>query len=139
MKRLLMIMLILMPLVGISDPIYRYTDEKGVVHFSDKPVNEGQGHELIPLPNAPTPTPGKTKSEPVEAKTQETQAERTAENTQPSQEEVEYCKTLAANMNTLKNNPRVRVKKANGEFEILDDDGKKANMDRLNKLMKEFC
>ena len=141
MKRLLMIMLILMPLVGISDQIYRYTDEKGIVHFSDKPINEGQDHELIPLPDAPTPTPmqGKAKSESAESSTTEEKTEKTAENNQPTQEEIEYCKTLAVNMNTLENTPRVRIKKANGEFEILGEESKKAEIERLKMLMKEFC
>ena len=134
-----MILLVLMPLAGTSDQIYRWTDEKGVVHFSSKPIDESLDHELMPIPDAPTPTPGSQRQETDDAKEAEQKAPRTVETSGPTQEEIEYCKKLTTNINTLKNSPRVRIKKANGEFEILGDEGKKAEMDRLNKLMKEFC
>ena len=119
MKQLLVIMLILMPLAGMADQIYRWTDEKGVVHFSSKPLDKSQDHELMPLPDAPTPTPGTRKTAFVESKTDDPQPQQTPErsSSQPTQEEIEYCKKLTANINTLNNSSRVRIKRDNGEFE----------------------
>ena len=153
MKRLLIILLALMPLVGISDQIYRWTDEKGVVHFSSKPLDESLGHDLIPLPDSPTPTPGAQISVPDENNTDDQQPVESSlqsssqspsqsssqSSSQLSKEEIEYCKKLKINIETLKNSHRVRIQKANGEFEALGDKGKKTEMDRLKKLMKEFC
>lgn len=140
MRQLLIMMLVLMPLAGISDQLYRWTDDKGVVHFSSKPLDSDQEHELIPLPDAPTPTPGGLPSEPAEQeKVVEQPPQFAVENAQPTQEDIEYCRQITTNMKTLKNSPRVRIKRENGEYEILGDDARQAEIDRLAKLLKDFC
>ncbi|OED42650.1 hypothetical protein ACH42_12005 [Endozoicomonas sp. (ex Bugula neritina AB1)] len=138
MKRLLMIMLVLMPLAGITDQFYRWTDEKGVVHFSSKPLDETQDHELIPLPDVPALTPGVQHSKSTKEETEDA-PQMSADAPQPTQEDIEYCNTLTTNINTLKNSPRVRIKREDGTFEILGDEARKAEITRLKKLQNDFC
>ncbi len=53
-----MCILLLYPVLGFAQTLYTWTDEKGVVHFSDKPPSDSQGTARpIPLPKLTNVSP----------------------------------------------------------------------------------
>lgn len=134
MKKIGILLLILLPGLVISDQIYRWTDEKGTVHFSHKPTHEVSDHEMVKKPDFPEPVSSETKDQ-----DEETQPEPVLEADVMTPELEEYCNRLRQNLNTMKSSPRIRIKRDNGEFEILDDEARQAEQARLEKLLKESC
>ena len=138
-KRLLLLLIIL-PLWGQAGPVYKWVDEKGVVHFSTKPHHEAEDVETLEASESPR-IGGESNSQKDSENSEETSdtVEEVVENNAPTPEQIEYCKILKNNLKTLKSSPRVRMKKENGEFEILGDNARQAEIDRIEKSIKETC
>lgn len=137
-KRLLPLLIIL-PLWGQAAPVYKWVDEKGVVHFSSKPHHEAEDVEALDAPASPQI--GGESSDQNTNNNEDTSevVEEVTDSKAPTPEQIEYCKILKSNLNTLKSSPRVRMKKDNGEFEILGDESRQAEIDRIEKSIKESC
>lgn len=48
--------LLLMPVTGVAEEIYKWVDEHGNVHYSDSPLDGGEAVNLKPLPTMPMTT-----------------------------------------------------------------------------------
>ena len=139
MRKRLLLLLIVLPLWVQAGPVYKWVDEKGIVHFSSKPHHEAKDVETLKNPEAPEmPHASARKRETANKESPEAEKE-VVENASPTSEQVEYCKALRNNLDTLKTSPRIRKKKDNGEFEVLGDEAREAEMDRVQKTIEEFC
>ena len=136
MKKIGILLLILLPGLVISDQIYRWTDENGVVHFSHKPTREATDHEKIDKPDI---SHSEQASQEATTDKKETVPEPVLEADNMTPERMAYCDKLRQNLNTMKSSPRIRIKREDGEFEILNDKARQAEQDRLKKLLKESC
>ncbi len=140
MKKWLTIMLILTPALVAAKQIYKWTDEDGVVHFSSKPVDETQTHDLVPLPTVPALNSGTTKKKAEAASRSVTKdTEFVSEEREPTQEEIDYCNKLNDNIRALMITPRVKIERDNGEYEVLDNEGRKKEIEQLKALKNDFC
>lgn len=144
MKKTLVLLLALMPLslTLAAEDIYTWTDERGVVHFSAKPPRGNLNAEIMAKPDlhdlarANKVTEDKTEDETAE---EDNSGSQSVEPEPRTPEEVAYCKSLASNLKTLQSSPRVRVKRPDGEYEILGKDERKGEIERIQTLQKEFC
>ena len=50
-------LILLLGSYAIAQTVYKWTDEQGVVHFSDNPPPRGQQFEKQDIPTPPPPTP----------------------------------------------------------------------------------
>ena len=139
MKKIGILLLILLPGLVISDQIYRWTDENGVVHFSHKPPREATDHEKIDKPEVADISNSEQASQEEITDNKETVPESVLEADNMTPERMAYCDKLRQNLKTMKSSPRIRIKREDGEFEILDDKARQAEQDRLEKLLKESC
>ena len=139
MKKWLLLLLVIIPLWGQAGSVYTWIDEKGVVHFSSKPHHEAEDVETLETPQPPRMSKASSDQKAENSEENPETAEEIAENQPPTPEQIEYCKILKSNLNTLKSSPRVRMKKANGEFEILGDEARQAEIDRIEKAIEESC
>ncbi|WP_257294496.1 DUF4124 domain-containing protein [Endozoicomonas sp. YOMI1] len=128
---------------AIAEPIYKWKDNRGVVHFSTTPPQQQTNTETIAKPEpqkisngASQMTQNKEDSEAVVKKPAEAPID---ELQQKTEEEPVVCNSLRSNLAILKNGPPVRIKNKNGEYEILDNSGRQEEIARINKLMNEFC
>ena len=141
MTKILMLLLILIPVIlvpvsGQAAPVYKWTDDRGVIHYSAKPHHEIENIETIETPDYSERTNISTDSE---NEAMDTDQPEEVENNTPSPEQLARCKVLKSNLNTLKSSPRVRIKRENGEFEILSDNARKAEASRIEKEINESC
>ncbi len=137
MKKTLLLLLTLLPGLLMADKIYKWTDTNGTVHFSHKPPQHSQSADVLDLPEFPSihgSSDARAVAEIVE-KRSDTETSQVSEQASLKA----YCASLMSNMETLKNSPRVRVKKDNGEYDILDDEGRKSEMARIERLLQENC
>lgn len=137
-QRLLPLLAIL-PLLGQAGPVYKWVDEKGVVHFSSRHHHEAEDVETLEVTESPRIS---TVSVDEDKKANDHSTEVTEEvtgNNSLSSEQIEYCKVLKSNLSTLKSNSRVRMKNDNGEFDILAGESLKAEMTRIETAIKKSC
>lgn len=154
MKKTLVLLLALMPLslTLAAENIYTWTDERGVVHFSTKPPRGNPNAEIMARPGlhdrAGANNVTENQSDEEEVKEEEVKEEGVKEENNESQrldpevktpEEIAYCEALANNIKTLQSSPRVRIKRPDGEYEILDKDEHQGEIERIQKLQKELC
>ena len=137
-KRLLLL-LVMVPLLGQAAPVYKWVDEKGVVHFSSKPHHEAEDIETLEAAEAPRTSGSSDKQNTEDNEEASKIVEEVVESNTPTPEQIEYCKILKNNLKTLRSSPRVRMKKDNGEFEILGDEARESEIGRIEKSIKESC
>ena len=137
-KRLLLLLIIL-PMWIQAGSVYKWVDEKGVVHFSSKPHYEAEDVETFEASKSPR-IGGEPNEQDSQNNEESTEAnEENVDNSEPTPEQIEYCNILKSNLKTLKSSPRVRMQKENGEYEILGDEARQSEIDRIEKSIKESC
>ena len=143
MKQLLFLIALMLSSAAIAEPIYKWKDNKGVVHFSTTPPEQQNNTETIAKPDPQRISNGDSQmtqnKEDSETAVKKQAEEPIEEPQQKTEEELAYCKSLKGNIAMLKSSPRVRIKNKNGEYEILDDSGRQKEIARINKLLNEFC
>lgn len=100
---------------------YRWKDEKGVLHFTDKPPRDTQ-YESVKAENR--------------ASDDEDQAEQEAKS---ALKDPEKCKAEKARLNILKNNKSIQMKSRDGSVRSLTPEEIKTEMKATEKAVKVFC
>ncbi len=143
MKRLLFLFALLLPIAGAAEPIYKWKDDQGVVHFSTTPPKKQENTEAIAKPELQKLSNDVSQMSEDEENNEtavKKQAVDADEKSLPkTKDELAYCNTLQGNMSMLKSSPRVRIKNKDGEYEILDDAARQKEITRINKLLNDFC
>jgi Domain of unknown function (DUF4124) len=130
-------LLISSPTFAASSKIYKWTDEKGQVHFSERPKQGTQPEVIKPQighsdpVNYATPSDDKAKNE----KKPESQAD--AEKKAPK--DSERCEAARKNLETLKTYARIRIKGEDGEYKFLTPDEQQQKTDEATKAIEESC
>lgn len=136
---------------------YKWTDDKGVTHYTVEPPPAGarssevrvktksftdaeepsaeaagNGQKTTPAPVQKT-TPGKPAPGKPEAAKEQKPMPKGLE------QYAERCKSLRANLQTLQEHARVKVQDQAGETRILTDDEKNARLDAIQREIRAFC
>lgn len=144
MKPFFFLLALLLPVTGITDSIYKWIDSEGVIHFSTTPPRDQEKTvvmaKLKPQKLSDNANKMTETSEDREKISDHQKIETTPQESQrKSEEQIAYCNALKGNIAMLKSSPRIRVKRSDGEYEILDDGGRDKEVSRIQKLMNEFC
>jgi hypothetical protein len=113
--------------------VYKWTDEKGLVHYSERPPF-GKQTEIV--------KPETGHSEPVDygtASSEKSKEESKVANAKSSLKDPERCDTARKNLDTLKSYTRIKVKDDNGEYRFLTPDEKQQNTNEAAKAIAESC
>ena len=142
-KQLLFLFALLLTITGAAEPIYKWKDDQGVIHFSTTPPKKQTNTEVMAKPELQKISDDANQMTEDEDHSEATVKKKTIEPTdepqQKTEEELTYCNTLKGNMTMLNSSPRVRVKNKDGEYEILDDTARQKEITRIKKLLNEFC
>ncbi|WOG28678.1 DUF4124 domain-containing protein [Endozoicomonas sp. 8E] len=117
-----------------AEKIFKWVDEKGTAHYSSRPPLVNVDTEIISTVNEHKEDPG----DPPPSVESESAPENPSQTSQ-NPEVLAYCNTLSANLETLDSDDQVRLNKADGSFEILDDEGREREKERIRQQMKQFC
>jgi hypothetical protein len=125
-----------------SDDVYKWVDQHGNTHYSDKKPNNVESKSM----NIRTNTPSQARKAPLERakklnETQEKALEAKAQILQADarKKEVESkCKRIRENLKTLAETSRIRVED-NGEMRYLDPEEIQKKKSRHEEQLKEFC
>lgn len=115
------------------DKVYKWTDEKGLVHYSERPPL-GKQTEIV--------KPEIGHSEPVNygtASSEKTKEESKAANTKTSLKDPERCDAARQNLDTLKTFARIKVKGDDGEYRFLTPEEQQQKTNEASKAIEESC
>ncbi|WIO75113.1 DUF4124 domain-containing protein [Porticoccaceae bacterium LTM1] len=129
---------LLIPLqADAKQKLYKWVDKNGVTHYSARPP-ENQKAELISISTGTAVT----KQEEPEARTDaEKKPTRKALTPPPpeSKKDPEKCAQVRAQLEKLRNFPRIRVEGPSGEKRYLTPDEHQQRLKQAEKQEKEFC
>jgi len=130
---LLAISSIAMSSTGLAAKFYRWVDENGGIHYSDKPDANNTAETVDVYAPKPSSSTANNSSTASSSTTNETQTEN--KNPQQADSIEEYCKKLADNIKTLETKSNITS---------VDSEGKKTNLSKdeqqktLEKSKQEY-
>lgn len=116
---------------AMADKLYKWTDAKGVTHYSQHPAANVKNEVIIPKTGHSDPV---THSVPTSTINTNSSAAAKA-----SLKDPERCANARKNLDTLKTFARIKVKEDNGEFRYLTPDEQKQKIGEANKAIEESC
>ncbi|WP_172806746.1 DUF4124 domain-containing protein [Endozoicomonas arenosclerae] len=122
-----------------ADRIFKWVDENGTTHYSSRPPLANVDTEVITSLDEPDED---MSEKPLPSGVPSADSESTSNDpSKPDQnpEVLAYCKKLKDNLETLDSEDQVRLNKTDGSFEILGDEGRERERDRIRQQMKKFC
>lgn len=127
---------------GHAGQVYKWTDEAGQVHYSDKKPNNVDSKSLKVKGGKQTQdrTDPKEKSQALDESKQE-QLEKKAEELQAKnkqQEKDSRCEAIRNNLKTIEENSRVRIEE-NGQLRYLTEEEITNKKAQFQKQLSEFC
>ncbi|MES2917330.1 MAG: DUF4124 domain-containing protein [Pseudomonadota bacterium] len=132
---------------------YKWTDEKGVTHYTIDPPPAGARSSEVRIKtrsysNAEEPGAAAAKGTPATGqkaapgKAAGVKAEAAKEQKpvpKGPEQYAEKCKNLRSNLQAMQEHAQVRVQDAGGEARVLTDDEKNSRLDATQREIKAFC
>ncbi|GGY77413.1 hypothetical protein GCM10011613_22450 [Cellvibrio zantedeschiae] len=116
-----------------TEKVYKWTDGKGQVHYSQRPPLNTQTEVVKPQTGHSDPVEYKTAPPPS------TNNEVKPEIQAPSLKDKDRCEGARKASDTLKTFARVRIKGENGEYRYLTPDEQQQKIVEANKAIEESC
>lgn len=113
--------------------VYKWTDEKGQVHYSERPPLGTQAEAIKPETGH---------SEPVNysvAADDKAKEEKKADSGKKALKDPERCDAARKNLDTLKTYARIRIKGDDGQLRYLTPDEQKQKTNEAAKAIEESC
>lgn len=139
-------------LAASQGQMYKWTDDKGVVHYSDSvPENVTNAQPIRAGGRLPADAPAAQAAREQQLGAQKkAAAEKDAEkagkpapaSTEPAAKDKRYeerCQKLRENLNVLQNRGRIREADEKGETRYLSDEEKQQRLDDVQRQIKAFC
>lgn len=126
---------------------YRWVDENGVTIYSQSPPPSGTAASVIkPPPPAATP-PGETmdklkarlKAMDEENKKADETKDKEKEEAERAETDKKNCQRAAANLKTLEEHARVKMKMNDGSYKMLPDETRTANIKKIKQYLEKKC
>ena len=122
--------------------IYKWVDEKGVIHYSDQP-NKPNAEKFI-LRHNTTTTPRAIKTDEgtdEQKKTETTTAEPTepVEKKRPAAEKRKLCNEAKSDIAAISSRGRMREVNAKGEFVYLSEKQRQQRISAAKKKQSKYC
>jgi hypothetical protein len=128
---------------GFAAEVYKWTDENGVIHFSDrKPVDRTAEVQDVPedAPPAEADASDVSESGPSAAQQRREEIERKGRESQEQEARMQQqCQAWQAEVDRLEPNRRVFYTNEEGETERMDDVERTDRVAELNTLIDENC
>ena len=128
----------------VSADIYKWIDEDGSVHYSDrKPLNKNA--TLMDAPSGSTGTSAESTYESqIEALNESEEVEalrirQQQETADANAEKLSYCNTLKKNLSTLSSYARVRIEDDNGDLRILTPEEMVTKKKEIQSSLDNHC
>ena len=132
-----------MPGAVVATEVYTWTDENGVVHFSDKePVGQEARVEDLPDEAPPTGPNPYSESQSGSSAAQQRRAEidrKTRESQAQQVQNEQNCRAWQAEVDRLEPNRRVFYTNEQGETERMDDVVRTDRVAELKSLIAQNC
>lgn len=119
--------------LAAADKVYKWTDEKGVVNYSERPPF-GTQTEVV--------KPEISHSEPVNyeaSASEKPKEEKKADGAKTSLKDPDRCDAARKNLDTLKTFARIKVKGDDGEYRFLTPEEQQQKTNEASKAIEESC
>ena len=139
-----LLLVLLLPLYAAAQTMFKWTDEKGVTHYSENPPADGKATkiEVKPVP-AEKPAPGADNWRERELQSRRRKAEREmAEGEvrrQDAAEQGQRCRRAQSALDILRNARRIYDLDAKGERVYMEDSARPAAIAQRTEDVEKYC
>lgn len=120
-----------------SEKVYKWTDEKGLTHYSERPPLGTQTEIVKPEIGRSEPV---NYGVPSDEKAKEgTKLEKKVDDEKSALKDPARCDSARKNLDTLKTYARIKIKGDDGEYRFLTPDEQKQKADEATKVIEESC
>jgi pyruvate/2-oxoglutarate dehydrogenase complex dihydrolipoamide acyltransferase (E2) component len=121
--------------------VYKWTDSKGVIHYSDQPNKPNAEKFTLRQNTTTTPRPIKTGGETDEEKKTETAKEPTepVEKKIPTAEKRKLCNEAKSDIAAISSRGRMREANAKGEYVYLSEKQRQQRISTAKKKQNKYC
>lgn len=127
--------------------VYKWTDENGQLHYSDKPPKDITSEEVQNLPTKKHSPSEQSQTdldhyrEQMKTDTTQTEAakEKEAQRKHTQELDAQECEKAKARHEKLITFNRIRMEDKNGELHYLTPEQKEEEIQKSNTTIKEFC
>jgi hypothetical protein len=125
--------------------IYKWVDGNGVVHFGEKPPASAQSQTVTVKGTAPSSDAVAAQKRLDDLRAASSKPARKDDGATAAQDEenrkkiARNCEIYRNNLETMKNNPRVKETLPNGEMVFIGDDEKTKRLAETEKLIAKHC
>lgn len=138
-RSLIVVALLLLAPLAVAQQIYKWTDAKGTVHYSQSAPPEGTRFQQVKLTGgveSPANTPAAQPS--AEAASTPTNTPAPAPVADTPDNRAKLCATLKSNLATLQGSGPV-VMQENGKPAVLNDAQRKQQVESANAQYQQYC
>lgn len=148
MKNLSVLLVVLISSAPVYAELFKWTDEKGVVHYSDQPAKgEVKSEKKLDIPNQRAGTPAASDKSWAEKnvefkKRQNAAAEAEAKQQKEAQEaktKTENCAKAKSTLQTFESGQRIVTYNEKGERSYLDDTQREKGLADARKAVADWC
>jgi hypothetical protein len=123
-----------------SGKVYKWTDEKGLIHYSERPPLGTQTEIVKPEIGRSEPVNyGAPSDEKAEKAKEGTKLEKKVDDEKSALKDPARCDSARKNLNVLKTYARIKLKGDDGEYRFLTPDEQKQKADEATKIIEESC
>lgn len=118
--------------LAAKDKVYTWTDEKGVVHYGERPPKDSQAALIKTRTGHSEPPPAPAANKAPQNATPETAIANTLK-------DPERCNVARKNLEVLNSVARIRVPGEDGNMRILTEDDKVAQRATMQEIIDQAC
>lgn len=120
--------------IAAKDNVFTWTDDKGVVHYGERPPKDSQARQIKTRTGHSDPIPATTPN--TQDKTSTTQANSPVATTFKN---PERCNTARKNLELLNTVARIKIADEAGVQRLLTDDEKAAQRIAMQEVIDQAC
>lgn len=139
-------LLALLPALATADQVYKWTDEQGHVHYSSTPppstsVQAQHMNVVVPPPDPQSLQNSQQLQKDLADKDKAAKDAAEKDKPDPKTEALkqQHCDDLRVRLQTLTQSGRAATTDAQGNINYLDDAGRQAQEDEINKELASDC
>lgn len=120
--------------ISVAGEYYKWTDNKGMSHFSERPPQSAQAVKVTTYAKAAPRNDAHNNEQAMQAPA--AQPNSTLQNKQP---DIKRCKTESKRLKTLGSGARIRMQDVNGGFYYLEQDQIQNEIKKSKLAIQESC
>ena len=125
--------------LAAAETVYKWTDNRGQVHYSERPPQGAQAEAIKPETGHSEPVTYTTATDEKASEEKKDKEGKKVGSEKSALKDPERCDSARKNLDTLKTYARIKIKGDDGEYRFLTPDEQTQKTAEATKAIEESC